>query len=135
MLDLIFFSSICRCTHEYSANVSKLDWNLTGSSLLSAKLLFLVYHHLLEIRFLPYLFCIITPVLCWNHQQHHHHHLKGLGFLASSFLSEIISSRLWSSYIFFSLQVCNVKFCWVICCHPFCVYVSSNLFYIALICH
>ena len=35
---------------------------------------------------------------------------------------------------FFSLQVCNLKVFWVVCCHPFFVYIPSNLFYIALIC-
>ena len=35
---------------------------------------------------------------------------------------------------FFSLQVCNLIFFWVVCCHPFFVYVRSNVFYIALIC-
>jgi Amino acid permease. len=35
---------------------------------------------------------------------------------------------------FFSLQVCNSKFFWVVCCHPFFVYIPSNLYYIALIC-
>ena len=34
---------------------------------------------------------------------------------------------------FSSLQVCNLKFFGVVCCHPFFVYVPSNLYYIALI--
>ena len=34
---------------------------------------------------------------------------------------------------FFSLQVCNLNFFWVVCCHSFFVYVPSNLFYIAFV--